>query len=98
MSAWRASTARAGSFMALRVAKSCYSNLNLGLLVSERADTEAELEVVVDERAVQTSDLAYFTLWDEFVPERVAEGDTVGVLGMGVPRSTCLWPRDGPLH
>ncbi|KAE8806138.1 hypothetical protein D1007_17740 [Hordeum vulgare] len=39
---WRASAARARAYMALRLAKSWYRNLDLGKLVAQRDSSEGE--------------------------------------------------------
>ncbi|KAE8778689.1 hypothetical protein D1007_48378 [Hordeum vulgare] len=49
LDAWRASVARAGAYMALRLAKSWYGNLDLGKLAAQRAGSEEELAGVEDE-------------------------------------------------
>ncbi|KAI4973254.1 hypothetical protein ZWY2020_028962 [Hordeum vulgare] len=89
VSPWHASAARAGAFMALRVAKSWYSDLNLVLLAFQRVGTDAELEAVAEELAVQASDLALFVSWDEFIPERAAD-DAV------IPEDQYLLALDDP--
>jgi hypothetical protein len=60
--------------MALRVARSWYPGLNLDRLMAQRAGTDAELEAVADALEVRASDLASFAVWDEYVPERGADG------------------------
>ncbi|KAE8800271.1 hypothetical protein D1007_24260 [Hordeum vulgare] len=45
----RVSAARGGAYMALRMAKSWYRNLDLGKLVAQRASSEEELEALEDE-------------------------------------------------
>lgn len=67
MGVWRASAARAGAFMVLRVTKTSYSDLNPGPPTSQRGGTDAELEAVGDEIVVEVSDLASFAPWDEYV-------------------------------
>lgn len=63
--------------MALRVAKSWYVDLELGLLVAQCAGHEAELAAVEDELLVRASDLASFAPWDEYAFERRADGSLV---------------------
>ncbi|KAE8803520.1 hypothetical protein D1007_20595 [Hordeum vulgare] len=48
LDAWRASAARAGAYMALRLAKSWYRNLDLGKLLAQRNGSEGELQAVED--------------------------------------------------
>ncbi|KAE8810760.1 hypothetical protein D1007_12483 [Hordeum vulgare] len=49
LDAWRASATPAGAYMALRLAKFWYRNLDLGKLAAQRADSEKELAAVEDE-------------------------------------------------
>ncbi|KAE8817990.1 hypothetical protein D1007_04349 [Hordeum vulgare] len=46
---WRASPARARAYMALRLDKSWYRNLELGKLAAQRAGSEEELGAVEDQ-------------------------------------------------
>ena len=43
LDAWRASVAHAGAYMALRLVKSWYRNLDLGKLVAQRDSSEGDL-------------------------------------------------------
>ncbi|KAI4999520.1 hypothetical protein ZWY2020_004109 [Hordeum vulgare] len=58
LDAWRASAARDGAYMALRLAKSWYQNLDMGKLVAQRDGSEAELHAVQEALRVRASDIA----------------------------------------
>ncbi|KAI4990935.1 hypothetical protein ZWY2020_039306 [Hordeum vulgare] len=60
MDAWRASATRARAYMALRLAKSWYRNLNLGKLAAQRDGSEAELQGMEEELRVRASTVAEY--------------------------------------
>ncbi|KAE8778476.1 hypothetical protein D1007_48610 [Hordeum vulgare] len=77
LDAWRASVARSGAYMALRLAKSWYRNLNLGKLVAQRDGSEAELQGMEEELRVRASAVAEYAAWDDFVLERGEDGGVI---------------------
>ncbi|KAI4990592.1 hypothetical protein ZWY2020_038955 [Hordeum vulgare] len=58
------------AYMALRLAKSWYRNLNLGKLAARRDGSEAELQGMEEELRVRASAVAEYAAWDDFVLER----------------------------
>ncbi|KAE8781742.1 eukaryotic translation initiation factor 1 [Hordeum vulgare] len=77
LDAWHASAARAGAYMALRLAKSWYRNLNLGKLAAQRDGSEAELQGLEEELRVRASTVAEYAAWDDFVLERGEDGGVI---------------------
>ncbi|KAI5016520.1 hypothetical protein ZWY2020_006371 [Hordeum vulgare] len=77
LDAWRASAARSGAYMDLRLAKSWYQNLNLGKLAAQRVGSEAELRGMEEELRVRSSTVAEYTAWDDFVLERGEDGGVI---------------------
>ncbi|KAI4981165.1 hypothetical protein ZWY2020_021650 [Hordeum vulgare] len=76
LDACRASAARAGAYMAWRLAKSWYRNLDLGKLVAQRDGSEAELQAMEEALRVRASDIATYAASDELNLER-GEGGNV---------------------
>ncbi|KAI5008402.1 hypothetical protein ZWY2020_009450 [Hordeum vulgare] len=72
---WRASAARAGAYMALRLAMSWYRNLDLGKLVAQR-DGSSELRAV-EALQRELSALPEIAAWDELVLVRGEEGGVI---------------------
>ncbi|KAI5021138.1 hypothetical protein ZWY2020_054702 [Hordeum vulgare] len=66
LDAWRASGARLGAFMALRLANSWYRNLDLGKLVAQHDGSEAELQGVEEALRVRANGIAEYAAWDDF--------------------------------
>ncbi|KAI4980393.1 hypothetical protein ZWY2020_020878 [Hordeum vulgare] len=60
LDAWRASAARDGAYMAVRLAKSWYRNLDLGKLVAQRDGSEVELQAMEEAPCVRASDIASY--------------------------------------
>ncbi|KAI5014847.1 hypothetical protein ZWY2020_056237 [Hordeum vulgare] len=77
LDAWRASAARSGAYMALRLAKSWYRNLNLGKLAAQRDGSQAELQGMEEELRVRASAVAEYAAWDDFVLERDENGGVI---------------------
>ena len=77
LDAWHASAARAGAYMALRLAKSWYRNLNLGKLAAQRDGSEAELHGMEEALRVRASAVAEYAAWDDFVLERGEDGGVI---------------------
>ncbi|KAI4977997.1 hypothetical protein ZWY2020_014551 [Hordeum vulgare] len=77
LDAWRTSAARAGGYLALRLAKSWYQNLDLGKLAAQRASLKEELLALEDQLQVRASGIASFAAWDEFGLEHDADGNVV---------------------
>ncbi|KAE8815245.1 hypothetical protein D1007_07375 [Hordeum vulgare] len=77
LDAWRASAAQARAYMALRLTKSWYPNLNLGKLAAQRDCSEAELQGMKEALWVRASAVAEYAAWEDFVLER---GDDGGVI------------------
>ncbi|KAE8786203.1 hypothetical protein D1007_39987 [Hordeum vulgare] len=78
LDAWRASAAWSGAYMALRLAKSWYRNLNLGKLAAQHDGSEAELQGMEEELRVRASAIAEYAAWDDFVLERGEDGGVFG--------------------
>lgn len=74
LGACRASAARAGAEMALGVVLSWYPTIRLDQLRARRARAEADLAERATQIAVRASDIASFTPYEEFVPERAPDG------------------------
>ncbi|KAE8810927.1 hypothetical protein D1007_12277 [Hordeum vulgare] len=62
LDAWRASAACDGAYMALRLAKSWYQNLDLGKLVAQRDGSEAELQDMKEALRMRASGIADYDL------------------------------------
>ncbi|KAE8768696.1 hypothetical protein D1007_59793 [Hordeum vulgare] len=77
LDAWHASAARAGAYMALRLAKSWYRNLGLGKLVTQRDGSEAELQAMEEALRVRASDITGYAAWDELNLERGEGGNVI---------------------
>ncbi|KAI5017949.1 hypothetical protein ZWY2020_042837 [Hordeum vulgare] len=77
LDAWRSCAARAGAYMALRLAKSWYRNLNLGKLAAQRDGSEADLQGMEEELRVRASAVAEYATWDNFVLERGEDGSVI---------------------
>ncbi|KAE8789938.1 hypothetical protein D1007_35907 [Hordeum vulgare] len=71
LDACRASAARAGAYMARRLAKSWYRNLDLGKLVAQRDGLEAELRAMEEALRVRASDITTYAASDELTWSRV---------------------------
>ncbi|KAI4987528.1 hypothetical protein ZWY2020_020328 [Hordeum vulgare] len=77
LDAWRPSAARAGAYMALRLAMSWYRNLDLGKLVAPHDCSDGELQAVEEELRVRASDIASYAAWDELNFERGEDGNVI---------------------
>ncbi|KAI4976081.1 hypothetical protein ZWY2020_049688 [Hordeum vulgare] len=77
LDAWRASAARAGGYMALRLAKSWYRNLDLGKLVAQRNGSEAELQAMEEALRVRANNIAEYAAWDILNLERGEGGNVI---------------------
>ncbi|KAI4987836.1 hypothetical protein ZWY2020_028594 [Hordeum vulgare] len=77
LDAWCASDERAGAYMALRLAKSWYRNLDLSKLVAQPDGSEAELQAVEEALRVRASDMATYAAWDELNLERGGGSDVI---------------------
>ncbi|KAI4981932.1 hypothetical protein ZWY2020_022424 [Hordeum vulgare] len=77
LDAWRASIARAGAYMALRLAKSWYRNRDLGKLVAQRDGSVGELQAMEEELRVRASGIASYAAWDELNLERGEGGNVI---------------------
>ncbi|KAI5022149.1 hypothetical protein ZWY2020_058879 [Hordeum vulgare] len=77
LDAWHASAAWSGAYMALRLAKSWYRNLNLGKLAAQRDGSEALLQGMEEELRVRASAVAEYAAWDDFVLERGEDGGVI---------------------
>ena len=85
LSDWRVSAARAGAEMALRNALSCHPDLQLDVLMGQRAGSEQLLQEQAGRIASQASYITEFAFHDEFHPEwtedgAVVDGDNYGLL------------------
>ncbi|KAI4981337.1 hypothetical protein ZWY2020_021822 [Hordeum vulgare] len=70
-----ASATRAGAYMALRLAKSWYQNLDLGKLVAQCDGSEGELQAVEEELRVWASDIASFDEAAREVEDAASSGE-----------------------
>ncbi|KAI4972028.1 hypothetical protein ZWY2020_002953 [Hordeum vulgare] len=77
LDAWRASAARVGAYMALRLAKSWYRNINLGKLPAKRDGSEAELQGMEEELRMRASAVTEYAAWDDFVLEWSEDGGVI---------------------
>ncbi|KAI4994440.1 hypothetical protein ZWY2020_034081 [Hordeum vulgare] len=77
LDAWHASVARARAYMALRLAKSWYRNLDLGKFASQHDGLEAELQGMEEALRVRASDIAEYAVWGDFLLERGEDGGVI---------------------
>ncbi|KAE8798039.1 60S ribosomal protein L11 [Hordeum vulgare] len=73
----RLDTVHARAYMALRLAKSWYQNLDLDKLVAQRDGLEVELQAVEEGLRVRANDIASYDAWDELNLERVQGGNVI---------------------
>ncbi|KAI5016584.1 hypothetical protein ZWY2020_006435 [Hordeum vulgare] len=77
LDACRASAARAGAYMALRLAKSWYRDLNLGKLATQRDGSEEELQGMEEAFCVRASTVTEYAAWDDFILKWGEDGGVI---------------------
>ena len=77
LGARRASAARAGAYVALRLAKSWHRNPDLGKLIAQRDGLEGELQAMEDQLRMRASGIVSFAASDDLNLERDEEGNVV---------------------